>query len=95
MNKERIIQLLESTYVEDIILGVHLSYKLPLDEFKTLYQHRMLSRPNNVTKHYIFKREGINYIFGRGSFMGITHVPWAYQYTNLTPEEYHETKNNS
>lgn len=62
MNKERIIQLLESTCLDDIILAVTLAYKLPFHEFKQIFDGREYKHVTN-RRHCYFKREEERWLF--------------------------------
>lgn len=79
MNKERIIKLLESTCLEDIILGVQFSYELSFEEFKGLYKNRDVNLPHHPNLYYRFWREGIKFGFGSACFI---IVNWDEYYNN-------------
>ena len=88
IDKERIIKLLESKHLDDILIGVQLSYKLPFKEFKALYDRRRVNLQNSPALYYRFWREGIKFGFGNAGFLTIN---WDEYYNephiiDITPE---------
>ncbi len=68
MSKEKILKLLKSECLEDVIIGIQYSYKLPIEEFEGLFARGEVSLHLNLSKYgplyYGFSREDKEYSFG-------------------------------
>lgn len=86
--KEKINKLLDSRDLDNILLGIHLAYKLPIEDFEELFkQHRKTGYKEY--NHYKFCREDIWYIMGRGYIVRTNHAPSIPKISiDITPENY-------
>jgi len=64
--KDKVLRLLKSRVLEDVLLGVNLAYSLPSDEFHEIFESRDVQLGTYGSLYYTFYRDNKRYIFGCG-----------------------------
>lgn len=97
--KEKVLQLLQSSHFSDVLIAIQLSYKLPFEEFHSIFGTtlRIKSLPTDKPFYY-FMRNNLLYFVG-SAYIGRSNIEYATleefkrdflydSYTNLTPDNY-------
>ncbi len=84
--KEKIEKLFQSYCPEDILIGIELSYELPLEEFIGLYNERTFNiRVSKDGGYYTFKRDRHKWLLARG-VVKTEYKHEGYEYIDISPK---------
>jgi len=83
--KDRIKQLLDSKDLDNILIGIQLAYKLPLEEFEELFKWRKTGYNQRVG--FRFRRNNKEYLMGKGAILYAMGTN-LYKQQDITPEDY-------